>query len=96
MQFRVVECRHRKRPPGEQRPERAQLARPPEYGHRGSAPRIAEQIWNIIEIPSTVGETEDVYLVLCREMADFIEGGDLIAPVRRERDTLAYEEYSHQ
>jgi hypothetical protein len=29
-------------------------------------------------------------------MADFIEGGDLIAPVRRERDTLTYEEYSHQ
>jgi hypothetical protein len=29
-------------------------------------------------------------------MANFIEGGDLIAAARRERDTLAYEEYSHQ
>jgi hypothetical protein len=34
--------------------------------------------------------------MLCREMADLIEGGDLIPPIRRKRDTLGYKEYSHQ
>jgi hypothetical protein len=34
--------------------------------------------------------------MLCREMADLIECSDLVPPVRRERDTLAYKEKSHQ
>jgi hypothetical protein len=49
-----------------------------------------------MEIPSTIGETEDVHLMLCREMADLIEGGDLVPPVRRKRDTLARKKYSYQ
>src|SRR5271166_4517313 len=69
---------------------------PPDHGDRRNARCIAAKTGNIIEILSTVGETEDVHLMLCREMADFIEGGDLIPAVRRKRDTLAHKEYSHQ
>jgi hypothetical protein len=29
-------------------------------------------------------------------MANLVEGGDFIPPIRRERDTLAYKEHSHQ
>jgi hypothetical protein len=62
----------------------------------GTAPRIAEQIRNIVEIPFAVSETEDVYLVLGREVAYLVECSDLVASVWRERDALAHEEYSHQ
>src|SRR6516164_9569045 len=51
---------------------------------------------NIMQIPRAVGETEDMHLMLCREMADLIVGGDLVPPIRRERDALAYKENSHQ
>src|SRR6516164_7400950 len=96
IQLGFVKCCYRKRTPEEQCLERAQLALPPVHRHRCDAFRIALQTGNIIEIPFTVGETKNVHLMLCREMADLVEGGDLVAPVRREPDTLADKEHSHQ
>src|SRR6266403_5631372 len=96
MQFRLGKGRHGKRSAGDERPERTQLARPPIQRDSSYAPRIIAQARQVIEIAATVAEAEDVDLVLRREVADLVEGGDFVTPVRRERHPLAYEENSHR
>jgi len=96
MQFGLGEGRYRKRLPENERLEHTQLARPPIQRHGGHALRIAAQARNIIEVLSAITQAEDVHLVLGREMADLIECGDLIPPVRREWDASAYKENSHR
>jgi hypothetical protein len=45
------------------------------------------QTRNVGEVLRTIAETEDVHLVLGREVTDLVEGGDLVSAVWRVWDT---------
>src|SRR5277367_897963 len=96
MQFRHVEGGHRKRPSRQERLERSELAPHPAHRSGGNAFGMCTQSGNVIEIGDTVAKTEDVHLVLLREMTNFIKSRDFVAAIRWERYALAHEEDSHR
>ena len=48
------------------------------------------------QIGGAVAETEDVHLVLLREMANFIKSRDFVAAIRWKRYALTHKENSHR
>jgi hypothetical protein len=96
VQLRLVEGRHRERLPGKQRLQRPQLYRQRIYRSSSNATRILPELRDVVEVLRPIAETEDMHLVPGRQVTDLVEGGDLVAAVRRERDTPADKENSHR
>ena len=96
VQLRLVEGRHRERFSTEQRLERPQLDRQRIYRSSSNACHILPKAGDVVEVLRPVAETEDMHLVPGREVTDLVEGGDLVAAVRRERDTPTDKENSHR